>query len=122
MQKPLEASILVQNEKFLYFVGGRKDDGDTSAIWKLDLEEPADLATVEESGQIMSKRCLHKAFVTEKKIIIIGGIESLVEILDRKSMKPLLKDEEGEAVLGDIRRKISSVSFNKDYLKKASTA
>jgi len=74
-----------------------------------------DIDEMKNAGTIAHKRCLHKGIISEDRIFIFGGIKmNNVEIRDRRTFELL------EESVTDLSERISTVSYNKTYLKRAS--
>ena len=115
----LEASVCINNEDQVYFIGGRENSGDTNKILTANLLKPADLSEVTNAGQLTKKRCLHKGLAMGDNLVIVGGTEfDSIQILNRYTMGTVNDAE----FTNQLRTGLESVTFNSFFLKKCSNA
>lgn len=116
LKTAIEAAVTVVNDSQVYFVGGRQDNGDTKDIWKIEMNQPLDLAEIELIGSIQHARCLHKGILTQDKIIVLGGVNfASSEILDKKTFQSIQIP-----ATSNLCEKAAEISFNDFFLKKCS--
>lgn len=118
LQKPLEAALIVKKGTDICLLGGRENKDDSKIIWKIDLEDCDDISEVQKIGSLKNRRCLHKGIITDKLIIIFGGIDiSKTEVLNRDDFSQNVTVSTKSLV-----RCLKSVSLNETCLKRTGIA
>ena len=120
----LEASVCVNHNNNVYFLGGRENSGDTAAILKTDMTQPSDLSIITKIGSLQKKRCLHKGLTIGDQIIIVGGTDfSSIEVFDKANIDAGSNEYNDKNLLitKNLKRELELVTYNQFFLKKCST-
>ena len=73
LNEPLEASLVLNFENKILFLGGRNKSGDSQSCMVYDYSFGIDTMHLESTCKLTNKKCLHKSIGFEKHILLLGG-------------------------------------------------